>query len=350
VDPRVNDLGWHAGGAPSTWRTTSRRHVPDGLSALPWAEDLLDFQVDSVALMSEMERSSTATRWAPARRSRPPCPAPAAEELPLPYCPPSSSAPPRCRTSGPRRSRSGCPASTSVIMRGSAAKRRKIIEDAMATSRLARGRHRPRDDVGLAPHPHPARRLRLHPPQAVRGVRPPRRGPGCSRTSCEVHKRELNGGWVRTVIADEAHKAKDPKAKQTRALWAVGQEATYRWPMTGTPVAVQPEDLWALLHFVDPRGVALARRRSSTATRPRRRPVGTPGVRVQPGDQARTGPPHGAVLHLPAQVPHPCLAPAGVLFCRRVEMEPKQAKAYASMADHMLANSRARSSWPPTRS
>ena len=48
------------------------------------------------------------------------------------------------------------------------------------------------------------------------------------------------------VIADEAHKAKDPNSKQTRALWAVSRGAHYRWALTGTPVLNTPGDLWAI--------------------------------------------------------------------------------------------------------
>lgn len=57
--------------------------------------------------------------------------------------------------------------------------------------------------------------------------------------------------WT-TVIADEAHRAKDPKAKQTRALWAVGQNVPYCWALTGTPVLNTPGDLWAIGRFYDP--------------------------------------------------------------------------------------------------
>lgn len=62
---------------------------------------------------------------------------------------------------------------------------------------------------------------------------------------------ELNRPWL-AVVADEAHRAKDPKAKQTRALWAVSAEATHRYALTGTPVANNPGDFWSLLHFVSP--------------------------------------------------------------------------------------------------
>jgi SWI/SNF-related matrix-associated actin-dependent regulator 1 of chromatin subfamily A len=67
----------------------------------------------------------------------------------------------------------------------------------------------------------------------------------------EKELKELNLAWG-AVIADEAHKAKAPKAKQTRALWAVGSLARHRFALTGTPVANTPEDLWSLLHFVAP--------------------------------------------------------------------------------------------------
>ncbi len=64
--------------------------------------------------------------------------------------------------------------------------------------------------------------------------------------------KELNAIQWRTVIADEAHKAKDPHSKQTRALWALGDGAEYRWALTGTPVTGAVEDLWTILRFVAP--------------------------------------------------------------------------------------------------
>jgi SNF2 family DNA or RNA helicase len=54
------------------------------------------------------------------------------------------------------------------------------------------------------------------------------------------------------VIADEAHRAKDSKSKQTRALWAVAHGAGYRWALTGTPTLNTPGDLWAIGRFYDP--------------------------------------------------------------------------------------------------
>lgn len=64
--------------------------------------------------------------------------------------------------------------------------------------------------------------------------------------------KELNSLDLRTVIADEAHRGKSPKAQQTRALWAVGSQARFRFALTGTPVANTPEDAWSIMHFVAP--------------------------------------------------------------------------------------------------
>jgi SNF2 family DNA or RNA helicase len=56
----------------------------------------------------------------------------------------------------------------------------------------------------------------------------------------------------KTVIADEAHRIKNPKSKRTRALWHLGRDATTIIGLTGTPVQESPEDLWSLLHFIAP--------------------------------------------------------------------------------------------------
>jgi SNF2 family DNA or RNA helicase len=72
-------------------------------------------------------------------------------------------------------------------------------------------------------------------------------------TEADAQEGPLNTelGWD-VVIADEAHRAKDPNSKQTRALWALGKGAEYRWALTGTPVLNTPGDLWAIGRFYDP--------------------------------------------------------------------------------------------------
>lgn len=60
----------------------------------------------------------------------------------------------------------------------------------------------------------------------------------------------------KTIVADEAHRAKNPHAKQTRALWALGDGAMRRFALTGTPMANTPLDLWSILRFLEPAGFA----------------------------------------------------------------------------------------------
>lgn len=80
------------------------------------------------------------------------------------------------------------------------------------------------------------------------------KNPDVRAMSCEVHARELNLINFKTVIVDEAHRIKDPHAKQTRAVWAIGERAqvTRRFALTGTPIANDPSDLWSVMHFVAP--------------------------------------------------------------------------------------------------
>lgn len=54
------------------------------------------------------------------------------------------------------------------------------------------------------------------------------------------------------VIADEAHKLKNPQSRQSKALARLGQAARMRLALTGTPVTKAPLDLFGLFRFVDP--------------------------------------------------------------------------------------------------
>jgi len=78
-------------------------------------------------------------------------------------------------------------------------------------------------------------------------------GTGKTAAQCEVHEKELNEIRWTGVIADEAHRMKEAGSKQTRAVWWLAFGATYFWPATGTPVGDTIEDIWPILHGVDPR-------------------------------------------------------------------------------------------------
>lgn len=52
------------------------------------------------------------------------------------------------------------------------------------------------------------------------------------------------------IIADEAHRAKNRKAQQTRALKAL--KTAWKTALTGTPVMNKPEDLWSILNWLYP--------------------------------------------------------------------------------------------------
>ncbi len=69
---------------------------------------------------------------------------------------------------------------------------------------------------------------------------------------CEVHQRELNEIDFKAVVADEIHRSKEPKSKQTRALWAATGDADIRFALTGTPIANNVLDLWSILHWLSP--------------------------------------------------------------------------------------------------
>lgn len=76
--------------------------------------------------------------------------------------------------------------------------------------------------------------------------------PKVTATRCEVHEKELNQIEFEAVIADEIHRAKNPKSAQTRALWAATGDADVRLGLTGTPQSGNVTDLWAIMHWISP--------------------------------------------------------------------------------------------------
>lgn len=120
---------------------------------------------------------------------------------------------------------------TPFVIDGSAAKRRKTLEAAGKAQR----------PVVVINYES----LRLHTRLAPYG--------NTVNTPAEAEAKELNQDFVwGTVIVDEAHKIKEPKSKQTRAVWGVSRGARYRFALTGTPILNNPDDLWAIMHFVAP--------------------------------------------------------------------------------------------------
>lgn len=141
------------------------------------------------------------------------------------------------------------PNATPYVIDGTAAQKRKTLKQALG------------DPTALVIINIESVRLftRLAPFGSVRLVRcrecDPTTGDEQLKASrCEVHHKELNEFGFRIVVLDEAHRVKDPKAKQTRAIWHLGHSPSvrYRWALTGTPVANHPGDLWSIMHFVAP--------------------------------------------------------------------------------------------------
>jgi SWI/SNF-related matrix-associated actin-dependent regulator 1 of chromatin subfamily A len=157
-------------------------------------------------------------------------------------------------------------------------------------------------------------------------------------TKCEVHQRELNTIDFKAVVADEMHRSKDPKSKQSRALWAATGDADIRFAMTGTPIANDVVDMWAILHWISPE-------EWPSKTKWIDRMVNTMfnafggmmvlGVKPHMEEEfyATINPRMRRMLKSRVL---PWL-PEVMTNRRDVEMSPKQAKAYKQMRDNMIA-------------
>lgn len=159
-----------------------------------------------------------------------------------------------------------------------------------------------------------------------------------THVKCEVHPRELNQMLFASAICDEAHRMKDPKAKQTRAVWAATKTTQFRFALTGTPIADAPDDLWTILHWLSPGEWPARTKFIERMCEVSYNAFGAPtviGIKPSMRDEffAALDPrmrrmPKSVVLRfLPPIVPER----------RDVEMPPKQEKAYEQMRDLMLA-------------
>lgn len=129
------------------------------------------------------------------------------------------------------------------VIKGSAAKRREIIKDPAHVYII--------NFEGLRSHTklqaYPGVRLKrcIRCDGTLADV--PTNAPG----RCEHCPKELNERGWKTVIVDEAHRMKNPKAKQTMACWALrSKETEYVYCLTGTAIANAPHDLWPALHMI----------------------------------------------------------------------------------------------------
>lgn len=82
----------------------------------------------------------------------------------------------------------------------------------------------------------------------------------------EKSRAKINGNWTNVdnelflainkknfevAIYDEAHKMKNRKSQQTKALYKITNGIKRNYLLTGTPIMNTPEDLWSLLHIID---------------------------------------------------------------------------------------------------
>ena len=54
------------------------------------------------------------------------------------------------------------------------------------------------------------------------------------------------------LIVDEALHIKNRQAQRTKAVWAIAKKTEYVWLLTGTLIRNQVDELWSLLHTLDP--------------------------------------------------------------------------------------------------
>ena len=157
-------------------------------------------------------------------------------------------------------------------------------------------------------------------------------------TDTEKEPKELNEIKWESVVADEAHRASDPKSKQTRALWAVSSEAPHRYAATGTPIEAHPGQLWSVMHFVSPLNFPTKTKYVDRYCHQTFNPFGgmdIAGLRPDTASEFHTivDP---MMIRRPKDVILPQL-PEKVESVRWIPMSPKQQKAYRQMQDEMIA-------------
>jgi SNF2 family DNA or RNA helicase len=184
--------------------------------------------------------------------------------------------------------------------------------------------------------------IRLNSCAVCGGIPDPRPGEeykgAVTEAKCEKHPRELNKIKWGTVIVDEAHRMKDPNAKQTRAVWSVLHSAGYRYALTGTPVGDNVGDLWSILHGIDPVAFPVRSKFLDLFAVTRLNFFG--GFEVLGLNPERRSIFHrilsSYMRRTPKKLVLPELPPKMPETYRYVKMRPAQAKQYKQMADGMI--------------
>lgn len=233
-----------------------------------------------------------------------------------------------------REVRKWLPEANPVVIDGSAAKRRKQLETAA--------------DVHNAVYIMNIEAVKLHSRLAPYGSVRLKKCAECDPVSgnealtpakCESHDKELNAIPFRVCVLDEAHRVKDPKTLQARAVWRVfhGSTVRYRWALTGTPVANHPGDIWSILHTIAPHEFP---RKSAFIDRYALVEFNAFGGMSIVGLNPATRDEFLSLLDVRMRRMLKALVldqlPAKTRVVRHVEMSPKQAKAYKEVADEYV--------------
>lgn len=164
--------------------------------------------------------------------------------------------------------------------------------------------------------------------------------PRVTPAKCDVHLKELNNITFASVVVDEGHRLIDQSSQQSRAILAAAPlaETPIRYVLTGTPISQSIADLWSLLHFIDPDEWSV---RSKWLDRMCNVLYnswhGIIGTDIKPEMQQEFD---STILHRMRRVPLDAVVknlPPVLRERRDIDMTPKQAKAYRTMADNLMA-------------
>lgn len=155
---------------------------------------------------------------------------------------------------------------------------------------------------------------------------------------CQKHEKELNAIDFQSAIGDEIHRIKDGRTATARALKAATDTTDIKLALSGTPIANNPGDLWSPLNWILPDAYpsrdAYVKRYMEMSFNPWGGQE-ISGIKTQMEPEFYAGiDPH--LRHMPKELVLSFLPPK-VYERRDVEMNPRQAKAYKQMSEKMIA-------------